>query len=71
MRNTNSSRLKKKKKRRLKIAETQPMIPGRIKYIGVCFLLGLCRQINLVIVIQNGQNDKDEGEKSPTVSDNV
>lgn len=72
-RNTNGSRLKKKKKkRRLKIAETQPRIPGRIKYIGLCFLLGLCRKINPVIVIQNGQNDKDEGEKkSPTVPDNV
>lgn len=61
----------KKKKRRLKKAETQPTVLGRIKYIGLCFLLSLCSQINLVIVIQNGQNDKDGGEKSPTVPDNV
>lgn len=64
-------RVKKKKKRRLKIAETQPTIPGRIKYIGFCCLLSLCSQISLVIVIRNGQNDKDGGKQSPTVPDNV
>lgn len=63
---------KVKKKRRLKIAETQSTVLGRIKYIGLCFCLGLCRKKSTSsLSFRAARMIKTRGKKSPAVPDNV